>query len=1055
MRAQEPPKRYSLPPPPPWPPARSEYPPGKDFKVLFDPFTDKDRDGRFAALIEKVREAGIDDGEDARIKGRGKGKETLTRYQGKVVGGEPEPVIRDPRKVEDFRKPMVARPLRTELYEIKYEYDSNSTGPPPPTAILVTNVSPLMPNQEIRRHFSKYGPILTFDPQIDKTTGGALGIVFIKFSTHDEARRCVDRENGKQLGTGTVLSLNGGSGQEMKVMLDGEGKKLKAILRELDDRRRRERDAKRRKEQEEKDREVAARATPKVLPGHVPSLPTNPWRVPHPYISHPPHLSHPTPRNPITVVHTSTLPAPSPSLPPKPATPSQISRFPGAGPLQPMAPRVRRPPASLVRARIITNSKFSVTPHAAGPSDSTPHSSTSTPLPSRPRARALERNDHWSPMRTTSRSPSPVSRKPGQSSRSAQQKQREIVVDELARNGFDHVRVDGHGGQLGGAIREDDVKQFFEGFKVDKILQDHMGWYVSFQTSDSARRAAMVLNSGARTLAHRSVTVTVYPAPTSSAATMAKTTWKDDELVEQASQMISKELRQTLERDIVDRLVGVRYRRLVSEYKTTRPSKSKAADGREGVEEERVALFAINSLKGLSFKKQNKRVREEFKVPLAKAEATPEPEKTIDAAEVVERPKKKRKKEVVKVVEDIESEDEEAVVPIEEDRKRAVSEERDDEEPAKKRAKMDITAADVLEVHLKKDKKTKKGARKVKSVVVEEHIDEVVYPEDLDYAVPTVTHLRVTPPLPPSLVPAPHRPPKVATPADPFERGLCADDEDVYFARLALAERLRHEPQVSKLRPVPEDEHEQDVLPPFRVHVTGSARTEGYYKISHAEKSAYVAQYASRSAAADSVEELPAQQPKPTMTSSRSNRANARRQAQGLEEINQVQRAMALSKGETAAAELSIKFNQLQTRKKHLRFARSPIHDWGLYAMERIARGEMVIEYVGEVIRAQVADKREKAYERQGIGSSYLFRIDEDLVVDATKKGNLGRLINHSCDPNCTAKIITINSEKKIVIYAKQDIELGDEITYDYHFPIEQDKIPCLCGSAKCRGYLN
>ena len=40
------------------------------------------------------------------------------------------------------------------------------------------------------------------------------------------------------------------------------------------------------------------------------------------------------------------------------------------------------------------------------------------------------------------------------------------------------------------------------------------------------------------------------------------------------------------------------------------------------------------------------------------------------------------------------------------------------------------------------------------------------------------------------------------------------------------------------------------------------------------------------------------------------------------------------------------------------------------------------------------------------------------------------RLINHSCDPNCTAKIITINGEKKIVIYAKEDIELGDEITY-------------------------
>ncbi|KAF8994080.1 SET domain-containing protein, partial [Hymenopellis radicata] len=70
--------------------------------------------------------------------------------------------------------------------------------------------------------------------------------------------------------------------------------------------------------------------------------------------------------------------------------------------------------------------------------------------------------------------------------------------------------------------------------------------------------------------------------------------------------------------------------------------------------------------------------------------------------------------------------------------------------------------------------------------------------------------------------------------------------------------------------------------------------------------------------------------------------------------------------------------------------------------------------------------------------------------------GNLGRLINHSCDPNCNAKIIPVNGVKKIVIYAKVDIELGDEITYDYHFPIEQDnKIPCLCGAVRCRGYLN
>ncbi|THH20019.1 hypothetical protein EW146_g1253, partial [Bondarzewia mesenterica] len=245
----EPPKCYLLPPPPPWPPACLEYSPGKDFKVLFDPFTDKGRDGRFAALIEKVQEASLDNGEDARIKGKNKGKETLTRYQGEVVGGEPEPVVRDPWKVEEFRKPMVARPMRTGLYEIKYEYDSNSTGPPPPTAILVTNVLPLMPNQEIRRHFSKYGPILTFDPpnrQNDRW-GAGYRVHQVQHTRRGEA-------------------LNG------KMGISGEGKKLKAILRELDDRRRRECEAKWWKEQEEKDREAAARATAKVPPGHVSSL---------------------------------------------------------------------------------------------------------------------------------------------------------------------------------------------------------------------------------------------------------------------------------------------------------------------------------------------------------------------------------------------------------------------------------------------------------------------------------------------------------------------------------------------------------------------------------------------------------------------------------------------------------------------------------------------------------------------------------------------------------------------------------------------------------------
>ena len=95
----------------------------------------------------------------------------------------------------------------------------------------------------------------------------------------------------------------------------------------------------------------------------------------------------------------------------------------------------------------------------------------------------------------------------------------------------------------------------------------------------------------------------------------------------------------------------------------------------------------------------------------------------------------------------------------------------------------------------------------------------------------------------------------------------------------------------------------------------------------------------------------------------------------------------------------------LQVRKKKLTFCKSRIHDWGLFALEPIARDEMVIEYVGEVVRQAIADDREKRYERLGIGSSYLFRVDSDTIIDATKYGNLARFINHCCDVSNTGSI--------------------------------------------------
>lgn len=162
-------------------------------------------------------------------------------------------------------------------------------------------------------------------------------------------------------------------------------------------------------------------------------------------------------------------------------------------------------------------------------------------------------------------------------------------------------------------------------------------------------------------------------------------------------------------------------------------------------------------------------------------------------------------------------------------------------------------------------------------------------------------------------------------------------------------------------------------------HKTGCARTEGFYKLDVIEKAKHKFHHAKANAANSATAEQVAKM-------------------QGLSrEARSNQRRLLVAFSSMGESEL-LKFNQLKFRKKQLKFAKSAIHDWGLFAMEPIAADEMVIEYVGQMIRPIVADLRETKYEAIGIGSSYLFRIDMETIIDATKCGNLARFINHSCN---------------------------------------------------------
>jgi SET domain-containing protein len=136
---------------------------------------------------------------------------------------------------------------------------------------------------------------------------------------------------------------------------------------------------------------------------------------------------------------------------------------------------------------------------------------------------------------------------------------------------------------------------------------------------------------------------------------------------------------------------------------------------------------------------------------------------------------------------------------------------------------------------------------------------------------------------------------------------------------------------------------------------------------------------------------------------------------------------------------------------------RSPIQGDGVFALRDIARGERIIEYIGERIDDDQATARydDEAMEHH---HTFLFAVRPNVVIDAMRGGNESRFINHSCAPNCESVV----ERGRVFIHARRRIPAGTELTYDYWYSADESYslrdlrrlYPCRCGAKTCRGTI-
>lgn len=127
-----------------------------------------------------------------------------------------------------------------------------------------------------------------------------------------------------------------------------------------------------------------------------------------------------------------------------------------------------------------------------------------------------------------------------------------------------------------------------------------------------------------------------------------------------------------------------------------------------------------------------------------------------------------------------------------------------------------------------------------------------------------------------------------------------------------------------------------------------------------------------------------------------------------------------------------------------LRVKRSNIYGKGCFALSHFPARKKIKLYEGELIKG--SRKIQARIRKQAGGAIKIITLDVDTAIDGAVGGNETAFMNHSCDPNAFIRVVP---GLKVAVFARRDIQPGEELTIDYRDP--DHPAICHCGARNCR----